>query len=111
MAFLTILTAPDLSRSQLQDAVRAGPPAVLARRDHRALLHLAGFVSVEETDVTAEYLVTVRAWFDQSAGREEQLRAALGDGLFEDRQDDRHAQASAIDRGLLRRSLFVARAR
>jgi hypothetical protein len=108
MTFLTILTAPGLSRSHLREAVRAGPPAVLAQRDHHALLRSAGFHGIEEADVTAGYLRTVRAWFDQASAREAQLRAVIGGALFDDRQNDRHAQASAIERGLLRRSLFVA---
>ena len=108
MAFLTIFLAPNLTPSQRRQAVRAGPPGVGARRDHHSLLRAAGFGHVEEIDVTVDYLSSVRAWFSEASVREEELRAVLGDGLFEDRQNDRRVQASAIERGLLRRSLFVA---
>jgi hypothetical protein len=82
---------------------------VPARRDHDTLLQTAGFRDIEEIDVTADYLASVRAWFAESAARDATLRAVLGDTVFEDRQNDRRVQASAIERGLLRRSLFVAR--
>ena len=110
MALLTIVVAPGLPPSQLREAARAGPPAVVARDDHQIMLRTAGFGAVEETDVTAAYLQTVRAWLVESAAREDRLRAVLGDALFEDRQNDRRAQAGAIEHGLLRRSLLVARA-
>ena len=82
---------------------------MLARHDHHHMLCTAGFRDIEETDVTADYLSSVRAWFDQSTARESELRTVLGDVLFDERQDDRRVQSSAIERGLLRRSLFVAR--
>ena len=108
MAFLTIVTAPGLTRAQRREAARSGPPAVLARQDHRDLLRAAGFGEVRETDVTAGYRATAQAWWEESRAREAELRVVLGDLLFEDRQADRQIQLAAIDRGLLRRSLFVA---
>ena len=110
IAFLTIVAAPNLTPSQRRHAVRAGPPALLARHDHQSLLGTAGFRDIEETDVTADYVSTVRAWLDQSAAREAELRAVLGDVMFEDRQHDRRLQISAIEAGLLRRTLFVGQA-
>jgi hypothetical protein len=109
IAFLTIITAPALTPSQRRQAVRAGPPALLTRRDHRSMLATAGFRDVEETDVTADYLSTVRAWSDQSLVREDELRQVIGDALFDDRERDRRLQVDAIEQGLLRRSLFFAR--
>jgi hypothetical protein len=72
------------------------------------MLRSAGFATVEETDVTADYLATVRAWFTEAAARATELRDAQGAQAFEDRQNERRMQASAIEQGLLRRSLFVA---
>ena len=109
MAFLTILAPPELIASERRQAARAGPPALLARRDHRTMLSTVGFRDIEETDLTADYLHSVRAWLDESSARESELRRVLGDALFADRQKDRQAQIVAIERGLLRRSLFVAR--
>ena len=102
------MSPPNLTPGQRRHAVRAGPPAVLARQDHRTLLRTAGFNDIEESDVTAGYLTTVRAWFDQSSALEQELRTVVGDVVFDDRQRDRQLQMSAIEGGLLRRSLFVA---
>lgn len=74
------------------------------------MLGSVGFDDVEEFDVTAGYRASVCALLDWSAGREHDLRAALGDQLFEDRQHDRRLQLGGIDGGLLSRSMFVARA-
>jgi hypothetical protein len=82
---------------------------VAARRDHHTLLRAAGFCSIDEIDVTSDYMRTLRAWITEASAREEKLRAVLGDALVEDRQDDRRVQASAVENGLLRRSLFTAR--
>jgi hypothetical protein len=108
MAFLTIIMAPNLAPSQRRQAAFAGPPAVLARHDHVSMLSTAGFRDIEETDVTTDYLRAVRAWFDEASAREQELRAVIGDVLFEERQSDRRIQTSAIEGGLLRRSLFIA---
>ena len=82
----------------------------MTRRDYPAMLRTAGFDGVEEFDVTADYRASLRALLDWSATREHDLRAALGDQLFEDRQNDRRLQLGGIDRGLLRRSMIAARA-
>lgn len=72
------------------------------------MLHAAGFHDVEEIDVTAGYRASLRALLDWSVDRERDLRAALGDELFEERQNDRRLQLGVVDGGLLRRSMFVA---
>ena len=107
MAFLTIVAAPGLSVQQRREAARCGPPAVLSRDDHQTMLRTAGFASVTETDVTAEYRCSVAAWLSESSRRERGLRAVLG-AVYDDRQNDRRLQLTALDRGLLRRALFVA---
>ena len=83
----------------------------MTRRDYPAMLRSAGFDDVEESDVTADYAASLRALLDWSAARASDLRAVLGDQLFEDRQHDRRLQLGGIDGGLLRRSMIVARAR
>ena len=82
---------------------------MLARHDYPTTLRRAGFDDVEEFDVTAEYRTSVHALLDWSARREHDLRAVLGDQLFEERQHDRRLQLGGIDGGLLRRSMIVAR--
>jgi hypothetical protein len=107
LAFLTIHEADGLSRADRREAAAAGPPAVLAR-DHHRLLRVAGFGDVVQTDLTAEYRRCARRWCEEAVARGPALRAALGDPVFEERQRDRELHLDAIERGLLRRSLFVA---
>lgn len=109
MAFFTIFVAPDLSPPDHRKAVRAGPIAVGTRSDHHTMLQSAGFETVEETDVTLEFLRTQRAWVNETLSRSEELKKMQDTGAFEDRQRDRRLCAAAVERGLLRRALFVAR--
>ncbi len=82
---------------------------VATRRDHGEMLQTAGFGEVMETDVTAEYLRTARDWFEARERYAPQLRRSPGEVEFEQRQADSKAQVAAIEEGLLRRSLFVAK--
>ena len=108
MAFYTILLAPDLSPADHRRAVRAGPPAVTARAEHDELLTRAGFVDVDETDLTREFLDTTRAWQRHSEDLADGLRVEHGD-VIDERLLDRARMIAAIDAGWLRRSLFSAR--
>lgn len=110
MAFHVILPPRDLSARQRRAAGRSGPPRVLARRDYAALLHSAGFDDIKETDLTQDYAASLRALRDWSADRRDDLRAALGDELFEMRGRDRRLQLRGVEAGVLRRALFVATA-
>jgi hypothetical protein len=108
MAFLTIFVTPGLSKRDYQRALKAGPNWVgTRRRDHRELLASAGFVEIEEIDLTPEFLVTARAWYDTRQRHAAELRAAEGDTAFEERRRDSKLQIEAVEAGLLRRALFV----
>lgn len=108
--FFTILVTRGLSKGDHRRAVRLGPRAVSADRTHTALLEAAGFIEVEETDVTPDFLRTARRWHRFSRRLEAPLRASLGDQLFDERQNDRKALIAGVEEGLLSRSLFVATA-
>ncbi len=108
MAFVTIFVAPGLTPSEYRRALRSGPTYVSSRRrDHGELLASAGFSRVEETDLTAEFLVTGGGWEAERDELAAERGAAEGEAAFEERQSDLDVQSSAIEAGLLRRSLFV----
>jgi hypothetical protein len=108
MAFFTIFVAPGLSSAEYRRALRAGPTFVSSRRlDHVELLRRAGFESVEERDLTPEFLQTSRAWNAARAAHAAALIAEDGEAAFRERQADNEVQSDAIVDGLLRRSLFI----
>ncbi len=110
LAFFTILIPIGLPEDAHQRAILAGPRYVAPdRRDHRDLLQRAGFVDVDETDVTGDFAQTERVMFDTRQHYEGELRKAEGDSEFDKDQEKSHGYLTAIQAGLLRRSLFLAR--
>jgi hypothetical protein len=108
MAFFTIFIPPGLSEGEYAQAIRSGPSEVSSRRrTHQEMLTAARFSSVDEIDLTAEFLKTARAWIDGRDRYADKLIDAEGEALFNERRNDSLAQLSAIEAGLLRRSLFV----
>jgi hypothetical protein len=107
MAFTTIFIAPDLTPAQRRRARRVGPRAVAARRDHADLLAAAGFVDIEEHDLTPAFVLTARAWLHESEQHATELAAIESPEVFAERQRDRRAMLAALEDGLLRRALFT----
>jgi hypothetical protein len=66
----------------------------------------AGFAEVVATDVTTDFLATARRWVRFASKFEGQLRATLGDALFDEQQTARTEMIAAIEQGLLSRALF-----
>ncbi len=110
MAFYTIFIPQGLSRRDYRRAARAGAPGVTSwRREQSDLLRAAGFVDIEELDLTPEFLRIARAWRQALGRHAEALREAEGVPEFEQRVRENRARVAAIEAGLLRRSLFLAR--
>ncbi len=108
MAFFTIFVAPGLTASEYRRALRSGPTFVSSRRrDHGQLIASAGFSLIEDTDLTAAFLLTSRAWQAERSKHAAEMIAAEGEAAFNERQSDLDLQSGAIEAGLLRRSLFV----
>lgn len=107
LAFFTIHVAPDLPRDQHRRAVAAGPSAA-AGPDLASLLRRARFVDVREQDLTADYLDTARAWLAAGLRHRDTLRP-LDPAAYDDRLARGRNVIPVIERGLLHRSLFVAR--
>jgi hypothetical protein len=107
-AFFTIHPTPGLPTRLRRRAHRDGPVAVASHLSARELLERAGFVDVEETDCTAEFLRVAQAWVDRCEHHRDALAGLLGADDFEQRQTERRIQLQAVRDGLLRRSLLVA---
>ncbi len=111
MAFLTIEPGADLSPAQRRKAGRVGPPSVLLPTSYPSLLRTSGFVDVEVVDLTAEYRLTQQAKIDETERHREELIALVGREEYEESRRRRRNAIEAIDAGLLRRRLYVARRR
>lgn len=68
----------------------------------------AGFVDVDEVDVTSAFVETQRAWLEGRAHHRDALVALEAPGAFDQRQADHRAQLAATEAGMLRRSILSA---
>ena len=109
LGFYTIYIPPGLPEDAYRRAVLAGPEAVVSRRDHLPLLRSAGFANISETDVTPEFLRVARTYLEARKRHADELRRSEGDAEFDRMQVERRDRVAAIEAGLLRRSLFLAR--
>ena len=69
----------------------------------------AGFTTIEALDVTAAFHQTQLAWSDRWSERKDDVIKLLGEKLYDERQEERRSTLTAIDNGLLRRTLYIAR--
>ena len=110
MAFHVIFVASGLSEGDRARADGAGPPYVSAPGSYADLLASAGFGEIDELDLTDEYRVTAQAWLSESTRAATQQEEIFGVEEFRQRQQEREETLAGIEGGLLRRSLFAARA-
>jgi hypothetical protein len=108
MAFITIHTPSDLDAAARRLAYRHGPRMVNARREYVSLLERAGFRDVRAMDITRDYLRISRGWYRARAQYQVELRTALGDARVREMESDSRLNIEGIEKGLLRRSMFVA---
>ena len=79
------------------------------RSNHHRLLRSAGFGGIIELDVTPAFRDTAAAWLAESEAHADELARLEPPGAFQQRQTERRAMLAAIDAGLLRRALVLAR--
>jgi hypothetical protein len=108
IAFTTIYVTPGLAAPGRQRARRLGPRAVASRSQQASLLATAGYVDIEQLDLTADFATTARAWLAECESNAAELAKLEPPGAFQQRQRERRTQLAAIEDGLLRRGLFSA---
>ena len=110
MAFYTIHIPSDLPPALYRRAVRVRSPGAASwRREQEELLRSAGFGAIEALDVTDQFLETTRAWLEARLRHAHELRQTEGAETVARRIREGRATIRAIEAGLVRRSLFVAR--
>lgn len=72
------------------------------------MLERAGYADAFGIDVTDAFLDTAHAWLRETTQRAGDLAPLEEPGAFDERQVEQQRMISAIEDGLLRRSLFVA---
>lgn len=108
-AFAVIFPAQGLTAAGARRAIEAGPPNCELRTSYPSLLRSAGFVDVEEHDLTPDYLTTATRKLEVTEQFAQHLIQMLGRDDFDEMQAERRLAVAAIADGLLRRSLFIAR--
>jgi len=108
MVFTVISIAPHLSPGNYKRAVASGPEFVESDADYPTLLGQTGWAVVDCKDITLDYAASCRRQLQADEEHKDALETLVGASEFAERQADWRAKLSAIDGGLLRRSLFVA---
>jgi cyclopropane fatty-acyl-phospholipid synthase-like methyltransferase len=108
-AFTVIFPTPGLTAADARRAIQAGPPNCGLRTSYPSLLRSAGFVEIEAHDLTPDYLTTATRKLEVAEELTEDMIHMLGRQEHEGAQAERRLAVPAIEDGLLRRSLFVAR--
>lgn len=101
----------DLTAEEEAEAARVGPPEVGAVGFPALRARQVGFEILEQRDETPGFRATCRALLRARAQHERALRQENGDEWFEEEHAKASGMIDAIDGGLLRRSLVVARKR
>lgn len=110
IGFFTIHIPEGLSEDAYRRAVLAGPTYVEAgglRQDE--LLRRAGFRGIEEIDLTGEFLEVCRALVRARERHAEELSRLQGEAKFNEQMKRNRLAVAAVEAGLLRRALFIAR--
>ena len=110
MSFSVIAPAPALSESALQEALAAGPPFVDVDGDYGNLLDQSGWRVVERIDVTGQHLQSLQILVRNMDVGADELTVALGADELAAQKQRRELQISAVERGLLKREVFLTQA-
>lgn len=108
-ATLVIEIAPGLDHRARRRARSLGPPNVATSSTYPALIRSAGLSEIGRIDLTGEYRETAVWWLTERRRHADAYRAAVGDALYDERISTGEGAIDAIDAGLLRRTLYVAR--
>ena len=109
LAFYTIFAAEGISVGDRATALRLRPLA-LSWRDLsvRDLLSRAGFEHIQETDLSEEFLRVQRLFVTSQTRHAEGLRPLKPPGDFDRDLKVSTKQIPLLERGIIRRALFVA---
>ena len=106
--FSVILPAENISDAEYQEVVTTGPPFIGLDGRYADLLSATDWRMEQCEDVTAEYRDSLQRLVVGTHDHEEELSRLLGADVLLDKRKHREDQISLIDRGLMRREVYVA---
>ncbi len=106
MVFSVIHIPPGLSCVDYDDAVAGGPPFVETDEPYPDMLRAAHWEITHSADLTDAYQDTVGRLLEKERAYEDELASVLGADEAADVLAKRHATRKALERGLLRRTLY-----
>jgi len=109
MLFYVIAPESGLSDADLDRACKVGPPFVAVADDYDELLGESGWHLLEKSDLTGDYLEALKRLVCGLETGADQFEEVLGPEEFEEHLAHRRSQIGAIELGLLKREMFVAR--
>ena len=109
-AFSVIALAPSLADSERRIAIASGPTFVDSPDDYAVLLGRSGWCLQERTDLTVAFLQSMRTEVAGMQARSDTLAKMFGSAEFTERIEHLQATIAAVESGLLKREIFVARA-
>lgn len=109
MVALVIETGSGLGDEELELAAELGPSEVRAEAELPVLAERADFEVVAREDLTASFEEVLLALWRGLAEAESELRSAEGDVEYDYELGRRRSMMEAVRRGLIRRTMVVAR--
>jgi len=106
--FSVILPAENISDADYEEVATTGPPFVGLEGRYADLLSAADWQLSECQDVTAEYRDSLQRLVVGTHEHEDELSRLLGADVLLEKRIHREDQISLIDRGLMRREVYVA---
>src|SRR4029434_6773691 len=97
LAFPVIFPAPGRSDSDARRAIEAGPPNCGLRTSYPSLLRSAGFVEIDERDLTADYLATASRKLEVAEQFAGDMIEMLGRQEYDRMQAERRLAIAAIE--------------
>jgi cyclopropane fatty-acyl-phospholipid synthase-like methyltransferase len=108
MHFSVIRPAGNISASEYQEILDAGPPHVDAPDGYEPLLCESGWQILDRIDVTSDYHRSLQELVDRMRINTPELQEAFGAGELLSQRKRREKQVSLIECGVLKRDVFVS---
>lgn len=107
MAFSVLYIPPGLPSGDHARALETAPEFVETDRDYPTLIEGTGWRLLERHDLTAAFMESCQRRLHLEAELHAELRRTMGRAEFEARQDKFRRRMPALERGHLRRDLFL----